>query len=252
MLQKELVSQGNWLFRWRSYLPFIVLPLAMTAFSSSLWFNETFGNRFEEGWDIVCYLLALSGLALRIATVGFVPAGTSGRNTANQNASALNTTGMYSVVRHPLYFANFVVFIAFILLFKSLLLTLFMAVAYFLYYERIMMAEEEFLEEKYGETYNVWAAATPAFFPRLTEFKPPVLAFSWRSALVREHHTFLLISVAFAIVEMLEALVLEKQSFIEWILDEPIWAVVVVISVGVYVVVRFLRKKTTLLKEPGR
>lgn len=252
MLQNELPSQGNWLFRWRSYLPFIILPLAATAFSSSYWFNDTFGNSVEEGWDIACYVLALAGLLFRILTVGFVPAGTSGRNTAKQNADVLNTTGMYSVVRHPLYFANFVVFIAFLLLFKSLLLTLFMAVAYFLYYERIMMAEEKFLEAKYGETYRAWAAETPAFFPRLSGFIPPALSFSWRSTLVREHHTLLLISVAFAIVEMLEALLLENQTFTAWVISEPVWPAAVVISVCLYLVIRYMRKHTRLLREPGR
>jgi protein-S-isoprenylcysteine O-methyltransferase Ste14 len=190
MLQQELVRQGNWLFRWRSYLPFLILPLAITSFRNSTWFNEFFGNSVEEAWDIACYFLALGGLALRVLIVGFVPAGTSGRNAVRQSADALNTTGMYSVVRHPLYFANFIVFIAFVLLFKSLLLVLLMGFAYFLYYERIMMAEEKFLEEKYGERYRAWAAETPAFFPRPQGFVRPALPFSWRSALLREYHTF--------------------------------------------------------------
>lgn len=252
MLQDELVSQGNWLFRWRSYLPFIVLPLAATAFSNSLWVNDAFGNSVEEAWDYSCYGLALVGLLVRVLTVGFVPAGTSGRNTTQQNAEALNSTGMYSVVRHPLYFANFVVFIAFVLLFKSLLLTLFLAVAYFLYYERIMLAEEKFLETKYSDAYRTWAAKTPAFFPRPSGFISPKLPFSWRSALVREHHTLLLITIAFATVEMLEALLLENQSFMAWLKDEPAWPALVVAAVIFYLVVRILRKQTRLLKQPGR
>ncbi|MBY0530563.1 MAG: DUF1295 domain-containing protein [Xanthobacteraceae bacterium] len=252
MLQNELVNQGNWLFRWRSYLPFIILPLAATAFSNSLWLNEAFGNSVEEGWDFACYGFALCGLLLRILTVGYVPAGSSGRNTKRQSAETLNTTGMYSVARHPLYFANFVVFIAFVLLFKSLLLTLFMATAYFLYYERIMMAEEKFLEGKYGDAYREWAAITPAFFPRLTGIESPKLAFSWRSTLVREHHTLLLITIAFATFEMLEALILKKQTFTAWLLDEPIWPALVVLTAIIYLVVLVLRKRTLLLKEAGR
>jgi protein-S-isoprenylcysteine O-methyltransferase Ste14 len=252
MLQQELVSQGNWLFRWRSYLPFLILPLAATSFRNSTWVNEAFGNGFEEACDITCYLLALAGLALRVLTVGFVPAGTSGRNAVQQNADALNTTGIYSLVRHPLYFANFIVFIAFILLFKSFLLALFMSVAYFLYYERIMMAEEKFLETKYEDRYRAWAAKTPAFLPRLSGLVAPALPFSWRSALLREFHTLFLITTAFAIVEMLEALVLENQTFVEWLADEPVWPVLFVFSAVVYLVVRVIKKKTRWLKVKGR
>lgn len=252
MLQQELVRQGNWLFRWRSYLPFLILPLAITSFRNSTWFNDFFGNSVEETWDIVCYFIALGGLALRVAIVGFVPAGTSGRNAVMQNAAALNTTGMYSVVRHPLYFANFVVFIAFILLFKSLLLVLLMGFAYFLYYERIMMAEEKFLEDKYGDRYREWAAKTPAFLPRLSGFVHPALAFSWRSALLREFHTLFLISAAFAVVEMLEAMVLEGHDFSEWVINEPIWPFVFVLSGSVYLIVRTIKRRTNWLKVKGR
>ncbi len=252
MLQQELVRQGNWLFRWRSYLPFLILPLAAASFRNSGWFIETFGNGLEEVWDIACYVLALVGLALRIAIVGYVPSGTSGRNAVEQRADVLNTSGMYSVVRHPLYFANFIVFIAFILLFKSLLLVLFMALAYFLYYERIMLAEEQFLEGKYGEGYRAWAGSTPAFLPRLTGFVRPSPPFSWRSALVREFHTLFLISAAFALVEMLEALILEKQNFSEWIADEPVWMVVFVASAAIYVCMYTIKKRTNWLKVKGR
>jgi protein-S-isoprenylcysteine O-methyltransferase Ste14 len=252
MLQQELVRQGNWLFRWRSYLPFLILPLAITSFRNSTWFNEAFGNSIEEAWDIVCYLLALSGLALRVAIVGFVPAGTSGRNAVQQKADALNTTGMYSLVRHPLYFANFIVFIAFILLFKSFLLVLFMGLAYFLYYERIMMAEEKFLEDKHGDRYREWAARTPAFLPNLAGFVRPLLPFSWRSALQREFHTFFLVSAAFAVVEMLEAIVLEGNSFVVWVAAEPIWPFVFLLSGSLYLIVRTVKKRTNWLKVKGR
>ena len=252
MLQQELVRQGNWLFRWRSYLPFLILPLAAASFRNSGWFIDTFVNGLEEAWDIACYVLALVGLGLRIAIVGYVPSGTSGRNAVEQRADVLNTSGMYSVVRHPLYFANFIVFIAFILLFKSLLLALFMALAYFLYYERIMLAEEQFLEGKYGESYRAWAGKTPAFLPRLTGFVRPSLSFSWRSALVREFHTLFLISAAFALVEMLEALILEKQNFSEWIADEPVWMVVFVASAVIYVCIYTIKKRTKWLKVKGR
>lgn len=252
MLQQELVRQGNWLFRWRSYLPFLILPLAAASFRNSGWFIEAFGNGLEEAWDIACYVLALTGLALRIAVVGYVPAGTSGRNAVEQRADLLNTSGMYSVVRHPLYFANFLVFIAFVLLFKSLLLVLFMALAYFLYYERIMLAEEQFLEGKYGANYREWAERTPAFLPRLSGFIRPSLRFSWRSALVREFHTLFLISAAFALVEMLEALVLENQNFSTWIADEPIWATAFIISATIYITVYTIKKRTGWLKVKGR
>ena len=41
-----------------------------------------------------------------------MPAGTSGRNTAKQVADTLNTTGLYSLTRNPLYLGNAVIYMA--------------------------------------------------------------------------------------------------------------------------------------------
>ncbi len=54
-------------------------------------------------------VISFFGLALRVIVVGHAPYGTSGRNTREQVADTLNTTGMYSIVRHPLYLANYLI-----------------------------------------------------------------------------------------------------------------------------------------------
>ena len=50
--------------------------------------------------------------------MGFAPRGTSGRNTLGQVAEVLNTSGMYSVVRNPLYLGNFVIWLGLALFIK--------------------------------------------------------------------------------------------------------------------------------------
>ncbi|MEI3590430.1 MAG: hypothetical protein V8Q44_05920 [Alistipes ihumii] len=51
-----------------------------------------------------CLLVSLFGLAIRIRTAGHTPDRTSGRNTAEgQVADEPNTTGIYSMMRNPLY-----------------------------------------------------------------------------------------------------------------------------------------------------
>lgn len=247
-----MVRQGNWLFRWRSYLPLILLPVAISVFQYSGWMTELFGGTVEEAYDYLCLVIAFVGLGIRIGTVGFVPAGTSGRNTSAQNAAALNTTGFYSQMRHPLYFANFLVFIAFVLLLKSLVFTLFAAVAYFIYYERIMLAEENFLESLYGQKYRDWAAKTPAFLPRLSGWVAPALRFSWRSAAGREFHTVLLIAAVFFLVEMLGGMLVEGQSLKVWLEEEPFWTWLIVSSAAIYLILRLIKKRTRWLMVAGR
>ncbi|WP_436641424.1 methyltransferase family protein [Microbaculum sp. FT89] len=251
MLKNELVRQGNWLFRWRSYLPLVIVPVAVIAFMQSDWVNRVLGDTVEDVWDYACFAIALSGLAVRGLIVGFVPRGTSGR-TSEQKAEALNTTGMYSQMRHPLYFANFLVFLGFMLVFKSVVFVLFGTVAYFLYYERIMLAEETFLEGKYGDQYRRWAEKTPVFLPRCSGWVRPALPFSFKSVLRREYPGFYLITIFFFVVEWLEATILDKENFVAWIAEEPAWLAFLIIGTLAYVGLRVARKHTTWLAVAGR
>jgi protein-S-isoprenylcysteine O-methyltransferase Ste14 len=252
MLKDDMVRQGNWLFRWRSYLPLILLPIAVSVFLHAGWMTELLGEAVEETYDYLCLVIAATGLAIRVATVGFVPAGTSGRNTNMQNAKALNTTGFYSQMRHPLYFANFLIFVALVLLLKSLVFTLFATVTYFIYYERIMLAEESFLERLYGQDYRDWAARTPAFLPRLSGWIAPALRFSWRAAMGREFHTVLLIASVFFLMEALEGTLVDGQPLIDWLHREPFWGWLLLSGTAIYLAVRLIKKRTNWLAVAGR
>lgn len=247
-----MVKQGLWLFGWRSYLPFLLLPFAAYAFLSSVWLEQRYGVAAENAWDIFCLLISLLGLAFRVVTVGAVPRDTSGRNTGRQRAKVLNSTGIYSTVRHPLYFGNFVVFLGFSLLLKSGFFLVVAVLAYVLYYERIILAEEEFLAGKHGAPYRAWARRTPVIIPRFSNWVPPSLPFSWRSALRREYHTLTLIAGVFLGFEILEAVVLKKTSLAAWFAQEPQWAYFAGVSAILYVAVTTIRKTTRWLSVPGR
>ncbi|WP_277232666.1 isoprenylcysteine carboxylmethyltransferase family protein [Phocaeicola salanitronis] len=122
----------------------------------------------------------MAGTFIRIYTVGHTPVHTSGRNTAGQVADSLNTTGIYSIVRHPLYLGNFLMWFGISLLTCNGGFIIAFILAYWLYYERIMYAEEDFLRRKFGVDYLRWAERTPAFIPNFKLFKPSDLPFSWK------------------------------------------------------------------------
>src|SRR4051812_39673395 len=102
-----MVRQGQFLFRWRSLIPLLLLFPAIAALSQSAAIQITLGDTVEDCVVFASYLVSLSGLAIRWITIGFAAPGTSGRNTSEQRADTLNTTGMYSIVKNPLYFGNF-------------------------------------------------------------------------------------------------------------------------------------------------
>ena len=190
-LIEEMQSSGRWLFRRRSYVPLVMVTLLAIGVAE---FRYPFGSHaLDTGWEFICLGLSLAGLAARAATVGFAPRHTSGRNTSKQVADTLNTTGMYSIVRNPLYLGNYLVGLGPALFLREWWIPIIYTLVFMLYYERIVFAEEGFLREKFAQAYMDWAAATPAFVPRLRQWKRPAISFNIRKVCRQEHQTLLLI-----------------------------------------------------------
>ncbi|MCC2546967.1 isoprenylcysteine carboxylmethyltransferase family protein [Hymenobacter sp. BT175] len=246
-LREEFEQQGNWLFRRRSWLPVVVLyPLAgvlMVAYPEA-----TYDHITSPTWGIVCLLVGLLGLAVRALTIGCTPGGTSGRNTdEGQVAETLNETGIYSVVRHPLYLGNFLMWLGLFMILGVWWFVALCTLAYWLYYERIMYAEEEFLRRTYSARYEAWASRTPAFVPRLTGWQPALLEFSWRNVMKREYNGLFAMVVSFVLINAISHLLVDKRFYID-----PLWQLVLAVGAVIFLVLRTLKKNTQLLEVPGR
>lgn len=78
-----------------------------------------------------------------------------------------------------------------------------------LYYERIICAEETFVQRKFGKTYTDWAARTPVFIPKPWRRSRPELPFSLRTVLRREYNGSFFIVVAFTLIEPIDDVLLQ-------------------------------------------
>lgn len=251
-LHETMVKHGHSLFRWRSYIPLLFIAPLLLAFSESTKLEEMVGDGWEDMWVLFCFLLSLSGLAIRWVTVGFVPAGTSGRNTQGQRADVLNVSGIYSIVRNPLYLGNFITILGVVLSIKVWWLALIVSMFFFIYMERIILAEEKFLHEKFGDTYDQWREKTPVIIPNFKLWQPYEMKFSWRTVLKREYQGLLGMATAFMVTEMVTDLVFEGEGFKEWIAEDFIWPVTFGAIFVFCLTVRYLKKHTNVLKVEGR
>ena len=173
LISESMRSAGERLFRRRSFVLLLFVPLLAWAVGRGEPVERGLGAFWGETFELACAGFVLSGLLLRVATVGFVPRRTSGRNTSGQVAETLNTSGVYSLCRNPLYLANCLIYVGIVLSAQNLLLALAFALFLALYYERIILAEEAFLLDRFGAPYQAWAADVPAFLPRLHGWKRP-------------------------------------------------------------------------------
>lgn len=244
-LREEFERSGNWLFRRRSWLPMLLYPFAIAI----LYFyrDRTYPCLTNSSWSLFCLFVSFAGLFIRALTVGQTPKGTSGRNTEKQVAECLNHTGIYSVVRHPLYLGNFLMWLGLFLYPGIWWFVALCTLAYWLYYERIMFAEEEFLRRSYSQAYEEWARQTPAFIPRLTGWRPSSLSFSLRNVLKREYNGMFATVVSFTVLNAIGHFFATRHFQVD-----ILWQVVFGLGAVTFLILRSLKKYTNILEIAGR
>lgn len=235
------------MFRWRSYLPLLAIPLFIIGLRQAKLLECILGDRVSDYWEAVAITVSFSGLAMRCFTVGYAPRGTSGRNTKSQLAETLNTTGMYSIVRNPLYLGNFIIVFGITLFIQVWWLALIVLVGFWLYYERIIFAEEEFLRSKFGALFVEWADQTPMILPDFKKWKKAGLDFSLKTVIRREFSTFFSIVAVFFFLEVSTNLLLQGKLKVS-----SSWVSFFIAGLAIYLVCFTLKKRTKLLNVAGR
>ena len=244
-LQEEFESQGNFLFKYRGTLPLILLGGSLLMFIYTQ-INKLGYDRLiaYEHYEYIAIIVTFLGLAIRIFTVGYAARNTSGRNTQKQVADTVNTSGIYSTVRHPLYVGNFLMWLGPALMVQNLWFIIAFVFIYWVYYERIMFAEEQFLRKKFNTQYTDWAARTPAFILSFKNYLLPKETFSLKKILRQEKNGFLAIFVVFYIFRAIREYINTKE------IDTHSWIFFALLaSLALYIIIKIILKISNLLED---
>ena len=165
-----MLAIGDACFRFRAIS---VVPVILFIFFV---FDPLPAGRFNPWLNLLGFLIALAGAVTRFVAVGYAKPFTSGRENYLK-AENLNTGGLYSIVRNPLYVGNFLVYNGVLIAYASpAALALFNAFFIPNYYF-IILSEENYLEKQFGEVYNEYRRAVPKVLPKflpLPQERPPV------------------------------------------------------------------------------
>lgn len=249
MLQEEMEKQGNILFRYRSYLPIIILFAGLAVYANTQ-FQIKAGKAdvLPFSFDLICLAVSTLGLIIRIYTVGHTPKNTSGRNTAEgQVADEVNSTGIYSTVRHPLYLGNFFMWLGLAMYPADIWFAVSFILFYWVYYERIMYAEEQFLVGKFGEVYASWAKITPAFIPSMKNWNSSKMSFSWKKVLKKEKNGLFAMFFVFFLFNNLGDYIHGRPLF-----NSEFWLFGTIATGIIYFILKFFKKYTRIFEEEGR
>jgi len=253
MLADEMAGSGRWLFRYRSYLPLLLLPLAAVEMAAVGPLGFDFAT--QMAWDGACVAVVLAGIVIRMATIGYAPPGTSGRTTGRPKARELNTTGAYSLARNPLYLGNILIYTGVLLTVGSWRLVLLAVPLFLLYYERIIAAEEEILLATFGDAFRDWAVKTPCLLPRFGAWKAPDRAFRWGKSLREFYAVFGAASAIFLVktsgewLRLVRGGCLTSVEALKATRIDPVWGGVFAATGLMFVVLRTIKKRTRLLRD---
>jgi protein-S-isoprenylcysteine O-methyltransferase Ste14 len=239
-------KSGNWLFKHRGQIPVVLFVLAIPVvyYTSYDWL----GNQGLLLLNIVSIAISIAGFLVRAISIGTTPKGTSGRNTKQgQVAESLNNNGIYSTLRHPLYLGNYLMWTGIVLFTYNFWFVGLVSLAFWLYYERIMFAEERFLERKFGQVYLNWSMQTPAFVPSFKNYTKNTMPFSLKSVLRREYSGALATVFGFTFIDLMR--IIFKTGQFEW---QRTSVYALLIALLLTLILRSIKYYTHFFNEAGR
>lgn len=196
-------------------MPLALIPAVFLALPESSRVTAELGDSGRVVVRSLAFTLAFAGLLVRCAAVAYAPDGTSSRDTRALRAPSLNTTGMYSILRHPLYLGAGLMWIGVALSLGVWWLVAIVALAYSIYVERLMAVEEAFLAQTFPVEFPRWASRTRAIVPRPSDWIPATGSFQIKRV-SSEHNGLLTLGIAFPLLEDLRMVWQEGMSSGEW------------------------------------
>lgn len=237
-LKEQFESHGNVLFRYRGIIPIALLPFTLYFHYVKISALDTWIISYNN-FLLICFGVVLIGQLIRFYTLGYVAPRTSGRNTSGQLADTFNSTGIYSLVRHPLYVGNFFMGLGVAMLAYDLMFVIIYVLLFWIYYERIMFAEESFIRSKFSGDFEAWINKTPTFIPSFKNFKKPSRNFNWKKIIRQEKNGFVAAFMIFWMFYTLKRVVVDNSPFFE----VSFYSIGLITSVLAYFLIKLLGKR---------
>ncbi|AXY74216.1 isoprenylcysteine carboxylmethyltransferase family protein [Paraflavitalea soli] len=184
-----MINIGNFFFKYRNLL-FIFLYLLLFLPSPALFSEQYFGATYYWWPLAIGLLVTVTGQLIRGATIGLAYIIRGGKD-GKVYAEDLVTTGIFHHCRNPLYVGNILMLLGVGILSNSLLYVVVVMPVFMLIYHAIVLAEENFLRGKFGQSFDTYCSRVNRWIPSLkglgTTFSS--MQFKWKRWLLKEYNT---------------------------------------------------------------
>lgn len=181
-----MIKIGTFFFRYRN----VLFPLAFVL----LFFENTwpiFHSEQAKLWEIIIGIaVSLNGQILRALTIGLVYIKRGGKKK-QVYAKKLVQSGIFSHSRNPLYLGNFLILLGVGIVANSWLFIM-LGIPFFLFvYLAIILAEEDYLGEKFGQEFKDYCKQVNRIIPKFSGMGRTIrsMEFRWKRLIVKEYAT---------------------------------------------------------------
>ena len=235
-----MVKLGNLLFHNRNWLfPLFYVILFIPS-------REVFKDPVTA--MMIGFGIAVIGQIIRIVTIGLVYIVRGGRNR-RVYAEGLVTTGIFSHCRNPLYVGNILILAGLGVASNSLI---FMAVAtplFLFFYQAIVLAEENFLRNKFGEAFNEYCRKVNRWVPAFAGMSSTIgsMEFNWRRVIIREY-TSIYVWLTGAVLIVMKHFYVHDDRFN---LKENLTLFIIILAalLAIYLFTRYMKKSKIIVSD---
>jgi protein-S-isoprenylcysteine O-methyltransferase Ste14 len=235
-----VVIVGNFLFRHRNYI-FPILYLILFIPSPAI---------FDDFYIpvIIGLSVALFGQAIRILTIGLVYIIRGGRHRQIY-AKELVTDGIFAHCRNPLYLGNILIITGLGIMSNSLVSLLIFLPLFVFAYQAIVIAEENFLNDRFGPQYKNYLKRVNRWVPNLKGIGNTINSstFKWRRVIVKEYNSiYIWLTGAVLLILKNYRSYSTAQNFHKSL---PFFILVIFSLTVCYSIVRYLKKSLKLVGD---
>ena len=235
-----MVIVGNFLFRHRNYI-FPILYLILFVPSPKI-FDDFYIPVF------IGLSVALFGQAIRILTIGLVYIIRGGRHRQIY-AKELVTDGIFAHCRNPLYLGNILILTGSGIMSNSLVSLLIFLPLFVFAYQAIVIAEEDFLNDRFGPQYKNYLKSVNRWVPNLKGIGNTINSstFKWRRVIVKEYNSiYIWLTGAVLLILKNYRSYSTAQNFHKSL---PFFILVIFSLTVCYSIVRYLKKSLKLVGD---
>jgi protein-S-isoprenylcysteine O-methyltransferase Ste14 len=184
-----MIRIGNFFFKYRNWL-FIILYLLLFLPSPPIFGERTLGPGYYLWPIIIGLLVTVSGQLIRGLTIGLAYIIRGGKE-GKVYAEKLVTTGIFNHCRNPLYVGNILMLLGVGILSNSLLYVAVIMPLFLLIYQAIVLAEENFLRSKFGESFDNYCSRVNRWIPSVKGIGATFRSMQFKAArwILKEYNT---------------------------------------------------------------